>query len=64
MAGELPAPDPEFLARLDRIKHEHRGVLNRLESHLGCVICRSPLDADGNCPNDDQHEDRPREETA
>lgn len=28
---------------------EHLGVLNKLESHLGCAQCRGPL-TDGRCP--------------
>lgn len=36
-------------------------VLNRLESHLGCVICRGPL-ADGRCPKC-QPEDAARRES-
>jgi hypothetical protein len=32
------------------LMREYAGVLNKLESHLGCVICRGPL-TDGRCPD-------------
>ena len=41
-------PDPKFVARVRRSMAEHRDVLNRLEPHLGCVVCRGPL-TDGRC---------------
>lgn len=39
---------PEFKERLRSNIDKHRDVLNRLESHLGCVTCRGPL-VDGRC---------------
>lgn len=36
--------------RLKELTEKHRDVLNRLDSHLGCVTCRGPL-VDGRCPN-------------
>ena len=29
--------------------HKDRRILNRLEPHLGCVVCRGRLDANGRC---------------
>lgn len=45
----------EFRDRLARNISKHRRVLNRLEPHLGCVVCRGPL-IDGRCAECDQME--------
>ncbi len=45
--------NPERLsARVKALMTENRAVLNRLESHLGCVACRGPL-TNGVCPRCD-----------
>lgn len=47
----LPESDTAFLARIQASVIRHRKVLNRLEPHLGCVICRTTLEDDGrHCP--------------
>lgn len=38
--------------RIKRSVRENRRVLNQLEPHLGCVVCRGPL-TDGVCPSCD-----------
>lgn len=35
--------------RVNTSIRKHIAVLNRLESHLGCVVCHGPL-TDGRCP--------------
>jgi hypothetical protein len=45
MGGE-PQFDRDALRRHLR---ENITVLNRMESHLGCVVCHGPL-TDGRCP--------------
>ena len=47
--------------RIRRLKIENRKILNRLESHLGCVVCRGPLTLDGACLVCDP-EDLPKEQ--
>ena len=34
---------------IGKIIQEHLAVLNRLESHLGCARCRSPLNKEQRC---------------
>lgn len=35
--------------RLDQLIRQNLGIINRLDAHLGCAICRGPL-TDGRCP--------------
>lgn len=41
-------PAHTFGECVDHHVAEHIGVLNQLEPHLGCVVCRAPL-TDGRC---------------
>jgi hypothetical protein len=43
---------PVLAASLKENIQRHHRVLNRLESHLGCVVCRGPL-TEGVCPTCD-----------
>lgn len=45
----MTPPDPATPGVIDQAKRRHIAVLNKLESHLGCVVCRGPLD-EGRCP--------------
>ena len=49
MSEETKLSKEVIAARLERLMEEHRGVLNRLEPHLGCVTCHGELAA-GKCP--------------
>lgn len=44
--------DPEFLERLAENVFRHRRILNWLEPHLPCVVCRGEL-LYGRCPECD-----------
>jgi hypothetical protein len=49
------AVHPENVLQGSRVKENigrHHRVLNRLDPHLGCVVCRGPL-TDGVCPTCD-----------
>jgi hypothetical protein len=48
-------PNPVKREDIRRSIREHRKVLNRLEPHLGCVVCRGPL-TEGVCPTCDPAE--------
>lgn len=41
--------------RIESLKFQHRRVLNRLDPHRGCVVCRGPLD-NGRCLSCDPRE--------
>ena len=47
MSGTLMDDEPEWITRLMG-NPETRRILNRMESHLGCVSCRGKL-VDGRC---------------
>lgn len=51
MSKEWQSPDDRarLLESIEKITRRHLGALNRLESHLGCAMCRGPL-TDGRCP--------------
>ena len=46
--------DPVLADRIRESMNRNRRLLNRLEPHLGCVVCHGPLDTDCRCARCDE----------